>query len=367
MKIKQTEWFQKLNQHEHVLIFGAGAGALLTYTWLKQMNVDPECFLVSERWDNPLCLKQKLVKTFQEIDGELKQNALVVISQKYEDNDEMRKVLQQAGFKNMVPSILQNTSAITRELQTYRQSVLGSMKVSSPILEMSCRANSDLVNLCIYAVTSDKNLHKSRQQYQSDYITYIQAGAKCTDVRVCDLTDDSGENISDLNPWYCELTAGYWISKNDFVHDYIGLYHYSRGLSLSDGQLEIIVKEKVDVVLPIPHVWKYEMRSVCFLYTDLVLDAIRRVSPEYVASAELFFSKKIFFAGNIVLARSEIYTKYYNWMFRVLQECERIHRGGKAQVRPRTWGYCGEILTSIYFIHNRKNYQIVFSAMRDLY
>ena len=146
MKIKQTEWFQKLNQHEHVLIFGAGAGALLTYTWLKQMNVDPECFLVSERWDNPLCLKQKLVKTFQEIDGELKQNALVVISQKYEDNDEMRKVLQQAGFKNMVPSILQNTSAITRELQTYRQSVLGSMKVSSPILEMSCRANSDLVN-----------------------------------------------------------------------------------------------------------------------------------------------------------------------------------------------------------------------------
>lgn len=367
MKIEETYWFQKLKQYDHIMIFGAKSNAQLTYESVKQIHLEIEGFVVSERLDNPFWLEGKTVKVFEEIEKELKQTALVIISQIYENNDSMRRLLLQAGFKNIIPSMWQMTLATTEKLQQYRQSVLGPMQMSQQVLEDFSQVSSDPVNLCIYVVTSHVNQHKNKQCYRSNYIKYIQAGAKCTDIKVCDFTDDNGENISDLNPYYCELTAGYWVFKNDHIHDYVGLYHYSRGLAVTDGQLEDMTRKGIDVVLPVPLVWRYEMIVKCFLYADIILKAISKISPEYIVSAKKFFSEKLFFIGNILLAKRRIYVEYYDWMFRVFRECEKIKKEDRKQIEPRIWGYYGEILTSIYFIHNKKNYQIVFSPMSYLY
>lgn len=73
-----------------------------------------------------------------------------------------------------------------------------------------------------------QTFHKSFvRNTESDWIVpigvngYYEAGL---------LSDAKNDNISHLNPYYCELTAQYWVWKN-CRHDYVGFYHYRRYLN----------------------------------------------------------------------------------------------------------------------------------------
>ena len=68
--------------------------------------------------------------------------------------------------------------------------------------------------------------HKKYQMPTDEMYLPIHVGAKEKE-KIGYMTDDTGKNISEKNPYFCELTGIYWAWKN-LDSDYIGLAHYRR-------------------------------------------------------------------------------------------------------------------------------------------
>ena len=73
--------------------------------------------------------------------------------------------------------------------------------------------------------------HKSAQVIHNAIMEPIQLGCSLNEKKFDNmLHDDDGDNISQLNPMYCELTAQYWAWKNFNKDGIIGFCHYRGNL-----------------------------------------------------------------------------------------------------------------------------------------
>lgn len=88
--------------------------------------------------------------------------------------------------------------------------------------------------------------HKPDTVYSDDVYIPIHVGravSKFKEEMTYMIGDDTGDNISKKNPYYCELTAQYWAWKN-LDCEYVGLCHYRR--YFQDKITENYIKNKVD-------------------------------------------------------------------------------------------------------------------------
>lgn len=195
--------------------------------------------------------------------------------------------------------------------------------------------------------------------------------------------DDTGDNISMKNGSYCELTATYWAWKNLKDLDYIGIAHYRRYFdfaareTFANNDMEDVSKEELErrcqnvnplslmedgteVVLSRP---SYIPTSVGQSYSNshvpedfhLLCRVILKLYPEYEPTLRKhFFCSNKWIGYNMLFCKKELFDKYAEWLFNILFEVEKYCKVSEWGYQSRVFGFMGEILTPLFFLHNCK-------------
>lgn len=193
--------------------------------------------------------------------------------------------------------------------------------------------------------------------------------------------DDTGENISERNSAWCELTALYWMWKNDHDADLLGLMHYRRLMDLSDrcptgpveaqpGALDLedwgaeaedwLAREggNWDIVLPRLHqmgrtVEENYRASHQAQDFDLARQIISRDFPDYLPSFEEVARSRQVRLGNIALMARPLFERYCAWLFAILFQVEAadLPRSHYTPHQARYLGFLSERLLTVFVYH----------------
>lgn len=231
--------------------------------------------------------------------------------------------------------------------------------------------------------------HKKSYVPKNDILIPIQVGAALATERFDGyLHDDEGENISDKNKSYCELTAQYWAWKN-YDADYYGFFHYRRYLCFNrnyndvkgiyqlefsdlglENQEEICLSEDImescikefDVIVPIKNnfenyyqnSWEQYEKSPHLHIGDLkkLYDVLITEYPEYKEAADLYLADSEAVFCNMFIMKKEYFNKYSEFMFNVLKKTERLIDFTNYSVDEyRVMGHLSERLLGIYVLY----------------
>lgn len=233
--------------------------------------------------------------------------------------------------------------------------------------------------------------HKNFYVPENKFLIPVHVGAALSGNNAFDMQpDDAGDNISELNPYYSELTAQYWAWKNVDCA-YYGFFHYRRYLdfltgnahtydNLSDAVLQKIgISEEVmrreieqyDIILPRRCELKYErpewhtLRSQ-YQYSDghniSDLDSAIKIIHELYPSFDRYVKRAMRGAYtyflNMYIMKKQYFFEYCGWLFPIL---ERLHAGKDytfaSSYEMRTAGLIAERLLTVFMLYLRDKYK----------
>lgn len=190
--------------------------------------------------------------------------------------------------------------------------------------------------------------------------------------------DNLGDNISDKNSTYCELTALYWAWKNLEV-DRIGVAHYRRHFSLSNGQTTVdkaITKEQLDdlyskygsdTVFATPSRRYMESIENHYIHSlkgyeeihrkdiERLKMSIHEIDPSYDSSAKEVLKGSSAHMLNMFIMSKEQFDAYCRWLFPVIDKV--VAMSDDRDDQRRYAGALSEFCLDIWA--NKNNYKIV--------
>lgn len=190
--------------------------------------------------------------------------------------------------------------------------------------------------------------------------------------------DDTGDNIAEKNPTYCELTALYWGWKN-LKTDYLGLVHYRRYFAgsrskdkwssvLSSAQLEEMLskmeKEGVHVILPCKRYYIIETLYSHYAHShheeDLKVmeNVIIRDYPEYLDTYRQVMKRRSAHMFNMCIMRRDLIDDYCRFMFGVIGKVEeQLDISAYTDFDKRVFGRLSELLMDVWITKNNIPYK----------
>lgn len=358
-----------------LVIFGAQGYAYGAYEALKRLyprRVIP-CFLVSAMGDNASVLGnipvRELAAFSSELTSEEKRSVEVLIATPENVQPEIEESLENYGFK------------YHRRLDSQRWSDLMKMfhiKLDRFLPLSALPVGYNMPFTRIYMAKSHKDRPLKKAPALPDYTYPIQVGAANCGVKLADITDNKGENISEKNVNYSELTGLYWIWKNKLCmagtpegenEQFFGLAQYRRMLDFSGDDLLRLVDNDVDVVLPYPMPYEPDIHAHHKRYLKdadwkALLAALRKLQPEYADAFPGVLQQQYLYNYNVILAKKQVLREYCAWLFPILELAEELSVPKGSERADRYIGYMGETLETLYFMKNVDRLNIVHTECR---
>ena len=219
--------------------------------------------------------------------------------------------------------------------------------------------------LCVYVVTHKKFTPPINELYQP-----IHAGRAGGD-DVGYPGDSTGDNISRWNSKLNELTAFYWIWKND-QHPYVGINQYRRYFAWkglhgacdpADEEFLLCNLQTCDILVweplytaPLTVEWQLEQtlpnENVWRIVKDVLQEKLKKYQPDYEKSFLDVMRGYIFIPRNVFVTSKRIFDEYCEWLFSFLLEATVDIEGRETREErdscPRLMGFVAERLFSVW-------------------
>ena len=194
----------------------------------------------------------------------------------------------------------------------------------------------------------------------------LQVGAALADHEVNGrvYADDEGENISDRNRQFCELTGLYWIWKHA-QQDYVGLVHYRRHFLLPENWVSLLDSQGIDVLLPVPlYVGpsikeNYRERHIASDW-DFVEEYIAEHMPQEYDSFREIMGGNLYSPCNMLIAKKQVFDDLCEWLFPILFAVAEHGGTRDDRYQNRYPGFLSERLITYFFESRREKYKVVY-------
>lgn len=247
---------------------------------------------------------------------------------------------------------------------------------------------------------------------KNDFCEPIQIGKKFTNIHLSDvLSDDSGENISVLYPYYSEITAMYWAWKNFSkigTDEYIGFMHYNKHFILNecftnnetlDNNLygfscytikkidndyyNNIGLDKKNITLLMN---KYDVLCIkkgslkVFNFDDIETEFFQKIKslsfsefsqiisdlfPDYKVNLSKIGKMNVRYFHNMFIMNKELFFDYSNFLFSILDVVySKIFDENSKEECRGIFSYLSEVLFTIYILNQQKTKNI---SVKEVY
>lgn len=200
--------------------------------------------------------------------------------------------------------------------------------------------------------------HKPNQVYQNNIYTPIHVGraiSKYKSEMAGMIGDDTGDNISDKNPFFCELTAQYWAWKNLNDIEYIGLCHYRRYF-MKQFTFENIDKEIEGYDIILSNKYYLNQNILSFLSDSLTPEDVdlfflymsQFCKNNFKIFKQFYINQNWYNPSNMFVCKKQLFNEFCEWQFKILNDLFQIIPISPYSREKRLMGYLAETLLPFY-------------------